>query len=245
MDYNIELHKQLIREEEKQRQEVVYNKWINYVPQSSALVNYNARMIPISLIKSKGSVLLYCYFQKYSNWNKDTEFSFRYCFREYAILTNIEKVFYNKENSRICTRKAISKKFKELIELGYVIDDEKHRVKIPNTYFTKNENTYVLVSETILDYIVSIGDELFTRVFLYYIFAQYINGKDNSILLYDDLLLDNIGYSKSSKNKKRLKEIRDRLQFDRYITVSKFTEEILDNGTGRFKTTNAIRVIKF
>ena len=126
----IELYKQHILEEERFRQQQVFNKYKDLVPQSTALTT-NGRAIPIEILQTDKSVLLYCYLQLESNWN-DNE-THRYVWREYykirPLLNNLKSQY-----SKLSSTATVTKKLKELISSDYV-DEQNNALILRNSYF--------------------------------------------------------------------------------------------------------------
>lgn len=249
MDYNIELHKQLIREEAKQNQKVVYNKWINYVPQSSALVN-NGRAFPYELLNTDCSMLLLAYLQYKSNWNQD-EPLFRYCFREYYKLSSLLEMLRGKD-SKLSNKTNIGKKLKQLLDTKY-IEEQHNGLRLNNPYFL--EESFITVNQDTLLELIMFRDELLLKVYLFYSWCAYrletkpFENKDDMEKLgffkcFDETLCNNINISFQSNNKRKLKTIRDKLQTHGFIIYDP-SKKVIDYNTGTFKTTNYIKLLKF
>lgn len=230
----IELYKQHILEEERIRQQQVFNKYKDLVPQSSALTT-NGRAIPIEILQTDKSVLLYCYLQLESNWN-DNE-THRYVWREYykirPLLNNLKGQY-----SKLSSTATVTKKLKELIASDYV-DEQNNALILKNSYF--ESLNYALVSQETLTALVNFRDELLIRVYIWYIWLFYRNN-GKAFICFDETLFNNINYSYQSKNKLRLKDIRTTLLKNGFIEMASMTR--IDHTTGLLKTTNAIRLLK-
>lgn len=230
----IELYKQHILEEERFRQQQVFNKYKDLVPQSTALTT-NGRAIPIEILQTDKSVLLYCYLQLESNWN-DNE-THRYVWREYykirPLLNNLKSQY-----SKLSSTATVTKKLKELISSDYV-DEQNNALILRNSYF--ESLNYALVSQETLTALVNFKDELLIRVYIWYIWLFYRNN-GKAFVCFDETLFNNINYSYQSKNKLRLKDIRTILLKNGFIEMASMTR--IDHTTGLLKTTNAIRLLK-
>ncbi|MEG1008729.1 MAG: hypothetical protein RSF67_02735, partial [Clostridia bacterium] len=225
MNYDIELYKKQIFEEEKQRQELVYNKYIDVIPQSTALTT-NGRAIPLDLLQTDKSVLLYCYLQLESNWNDDE--THRYVWREYykirPLLDNLKGKY-----SKLSSTATVTKKLKELISSEF-INEQSNALVLKNSYF-ENLN-YALISQETLTSLISFKDELLIRVYIWYIWLFYRN-KGNAFICFDETLFNHINYSYQSKNKLRLKDIRTVLLKNGFIEMASMTR--IDHTTGLLK----------
>lgn len=230
----IELYKQHILEEERFRQQQVFNKYKDLVPQSTALTT-NGRAIPLELLQTDKSVLLYCYLQLESNWN-DNE-THRYVWREYykirPLLDNLKGQY-----SKLSSTTTVTRKLKELIASDYV-DEQSNALILKNSYF--ESLNYALVSQETLSLLVNFKDELLIRVYIWYIWLFYRNN-GKAFICFDETLFNNINYSYQSKNKLRLKDIRTTLLKNGFIEMASMTR--IDHTTGLLKTTNAIRLLK-
>lgn len=230
----IELYKQHILEEERIRQQQVFNTYKDLVPQSTALTT-NGRAIPIEILQTDKSVLLYCYLQLESNWN-DNE-THRYVWREYykirPLLNNLKGQY-----SKLSSTATVTKKLKELIASDYV-DEQNNALILKNSYF--ESLNYALVSQETLTALVNFRDELLIRVYIWYIWLFYRNN-GKAFICFDETLFNNINYSYQSKNKLRLKDIRTTLLKNGFIEMASMTR--IDHTTGLLKTTNAIRLLK-
>ena len=230
----IELYKQHILEEERIRQQQVFNTYKDLVPQSTALTT-NGRAIPIEILQTDKSVLLYCYLQLESNWN-DNE-THRYVWREYykirPLLNNLKGQY-----SKLSSTTTVTKKLKELIASDYV-DEQNNALILKNSYF--ESLNYALVSQETLTALVNFRDELLIRVYIWYIWLFYRNN-GKAFICFDETLFNNINYSYQSKNKLRLKDIRTTLLKNGFIEMASMTR--IDHTTGLLKTTNAIRLLK-
>lgn len=230
----IKLYKQHILEEERIRQQQVFNTYKDLVPQSTALTT-NGRAIPIEILQTDKSVLLYCYLQLESNWN-DNE-THRYVWREYykirPLLNNLKGQY-----SKLSSTTTVTKKLKELIASDYV-DEQNNALILKNSYF--ESLNYALVSQETLTALVNFRDELLIRVYIWYIWLFYRNN-GKAFICFDETLFNNINYSYQSKNKLRLKDIRTTLLKNGFIEMASMTR--IDHTTGLLKTTNAIRLLK-
>lgn len=234
MNYDIELYKRQILVEAEQDKQRAYDKYANLIPQSTALVD-NGRAIPIDMLRTDISILLYCHLQFMSNWN-DTE-THRYVWREYYKIRNLIEKLKGKY-SKLSSTATVSKKLNELISSEYV--EEKYNCLILKNSYFEGKN-FALINQDTLAFIVAFKDELLTRVYCFYVFMWYINGQ-KPFICRDNYLCKNINYKYMPKNRQRLSDIRDMLLRHGVIELATVTK--IDPLDGNLKTTNIIRLLK-
>lgn len=232
------IEKELILKETQLEKERSIEKYANLY-ESSGVVKYNARAVPLTLLEDKNqSCLLYLYLQKHSYWDKDEMTPYRYVWREDMVATTIENKLQG-VNSRVSSRRVVSNKLKLLAQNGYIEECKSH-TKIFDMWVIGQTRVFALISMKLIDLVLKYNDELMARVMVWYCYMQYRNGENNFFVCVDKTLCKYIDYSYSSKNRQRLHDIRE-LLIKEYV-LSTLQERQRDRETGFVKTQLALKI---